>query len=102
MAHEEGEFIDLEFGIKPYKSQFLKDNPELRLTQEQLDDLISGITMDEADTTCELCGQLGDALRERIDVFSQGHQLPTALVIGVLEILKAEIMQETIGDDEND
>ena len=58
--------------------------------------------MDEVDITCDLCSQLGEALRERIDVFNQGHVLPSALVIGVLEILKAELLMGAISIDEDD
>lgn len=52
---------------------------------------------DDSKTTAngaELIVDLSDALRERISVFVHGHDIPMALVVGVLETLKTEIILE--------
>lgn len=40
----------------------------------------------------ELCNDLGMAIRDLIDTFVTGHDLPVALVVGTLECIKHEII----------
>ena len=43
---------------------------------------------------------MGQAIREVIDLYAESHDMPVIAILGLLEIIKAELIEEALRHDE--